>query len=146
MKKLLLIGIILLTGCVSNADFEKECTKITDSNYLKEKVVMDIFYDNNDITKNVIYTRNFKIKDDGIDVLNNIKEASLSFNERYEGKGVDIIISKDDESQYEVIYSFDARDVDNSVLKDFSVKKNSIKLFNDLKKKGLDCEVKDGNN
>ncbi|MBR3898343.1 MAG: hypothetical protein IKJ43_03585 [Bacilli bacterium] len=145
--KVLIIIVLLLTGCVSNADFEKECTYTKDSNHIKESVKMNILYDNKDVTKDVIYMRSFKALDDeGYKTIEDIKEASITYNRRYGDKGIKITVSKDTLDEYEMKYYIDARNIDSETLKDFNLNKNSIKLFNNLRKKSIECEVKDGNN
>lgn len=144
MKKLIVL-VLLLTGCVSNQDFEKECTYTKDSNHIKETILMDIFYDNSDVTKEVTYTRNFKaLDDDGKSTIEKIKEASNTYNRRY--KGIKITVSKDSIDEYEMKYYMDVRKIDDSILKEFNLKKNSIRLFNSLREKNIECEVKNGNN
>ena len=126
MRKIIIILILIfVTGCVSNEDFKKVCTYENKSNNLIDKTVMTIYYDGDDIVKDVSVVRNFKTDD--VTILDSIKKASLIYVNRYGNKNISIFVSKNLNDEYELKYEFDARKVNENILNDFNFVFN---LFN----------------
>ena len=67
MKKFLIcLFCLFLTGCVSNEDFEKTCTKVINSENIKDTYIINVTYDNKDTVKKAIVTRKYKsLNDEG---------------------------------------------------------------------------------
>lgn len=139
MRKIIIILILIfVTGCVSNEDFKKVCTYENKSNNLIDKTVMTIYYDGDDIVKDVSVVRNFKTDD--VTILDSIKKASLIYVNRYGNKNISIFVSKNLNDEYELKYEFDARKVNENILNDFNIRKNKVKMFQRFKKIGIECE------
>ncbi len=139
MRKLILILVLfLITGCASNEDFKKECFFENKSNNLSDRISMVIYYDSDDVVKNVSITRNFKTDD--VSTLGNIKKSSLEYINRYGKENITVSVSKDSSSEYELKYNFDARKVDEDVLEEFNLRKNSIRMFQRFKRVNIECE------
>ena len=144
MKKFL-IGMVALclTGCiVTNADFEKTCTVIKNTEDIKDTMSIDVTYDNEDTVKKAIVTRNYMaLNEDGIKALAAIKESGTIFNEKYAGnKNMRITVSKDEENKWELKYYLDVPKLSENILDEFMLKQNSVKFFNKMQKENIECE------
>ncbi len=144
MKKFL-IGMVALclTGCiVTNADFEKTCTVIKNTEDIKDTMSIDVTYDNEDTVKKAIVTRNYTaLNEDGIKALAAIKESGTIFNEKYAGnKNMRITVSKDEENKWELKYYLDVPKLSENILDEFMLKQNSVKFFNKMQKENIECE------
>ena len=142
MKKLLiLLCVFCLTGCVKNEDFSKTCTSLTKSSSIKDKTSIYVVYDADDRVKSAVVTKNYKaLNEDGIKLLDDIKEASSSYNKRYASSNIKITVSKDDKDVYEMKYYLNVLKLNENILNDFNIKKNSIKFFNKMRDKNIECE------
>ena len=143
MKKfLILLVIFCLTGCVSNADFEKTCTSIKKSESIKDVYSIDVSYNNEDIVKKAVITRNYKtLNEEGKAILEDIKNSAISFNEKYAGnEHIKITVSKDEGDEWELKYYLEVPEVSDDILDEFMIKKNSIKFFNKMKEENIECE------
>lgn len=142
MKKFLICVIALcLTGCVSNADFEKTCSKMVKSENISDNLSIHVTYNNKDEVKLATVTRNYKVlNDEGKKVLERIKESATHFNEKYAGnKNIKITVSKDEDDEWELKYYLTVLKLDDDILDEFSLKKNSIKFFNKMNKENIEC-------
>lgn len=137
-KYIIILFLIFVTGCVSNEDFKKVCTYENKSNNLTDKTVMTLYYDGDDVMKNVSVVRNFKTDD--VTNLQNIKKSALNYVNRYGEKNINIYVSKDYDNEYELKFEFDARSVSEEILKDFNIRKNSVKTFQRFKRVKIECE------
>lgn len=143
MKKfLILLVIFCLTGCVSNADFEKTCTSIKKSESIKDVYSIDVSYNNEDIVKKAVITRNYKtLNEEGKAILEDIKNSAISFNEKYAGnEHIKITVSKDEDNIWELKYYLDVPNLKSDILDEFMLKQNSIKFFNKMKDENIECK------
>ena len=144
MKKFLIcLFCLCLTGCiVSNEDFEKTCKMVKKSENIKDTYSIHIIYDNEDVVKEAIVTRNYKtIYEEGKDILEDIKKSAASFNEKYAfNEGIKITVSKDENDEWELKYYLDVQNLDDDILDEFMIRKNSIKFFNKMSDENIECE------
>ena len=144
MKKFLIcLFCLCLTGCiVSNEDFEKTCKMVKKSENIKDTYSIHIIYDNEDVVKEAIVTRNYKaIYEEGKDILEDIKKSATSFNEKYAfNEGIKITVSKDENDEWELKYYLDVQNLDDDILDEFMIRKNSIKFFNKMSDENIECE------
>ena len=144
MKKVL-IGLfcLCLTGCiVSNEDFEKTCKMVKKSENIKDTYSIHVVYDNEDIVKDVVVIRNYKaLNEKGKDILEDIKESAISFNEKYAfNDNMKITVSKDEDNEWEVKYYLDVPKLSDEVIEEFMIRRNSIRFFNKMKDENIECE------
>ena len=145
MRKIIfcLVIVLSLTGCVSNEDFSKTCKYETKTIHLSDFTSINVVYDNVDVVKEAIVIKNYKALDEEVkDILKSVKEANASYNKKYGGKSVKVYISKDSEYEYEIKYDLDVQKLDDDTLKEFKLRKNSIKFFNKMKDENIECEGK----
>ena len=144
MKKFLIcLFCLCLTGCiVSNEDFEKTCKMVKKSENIKDIYSIHIIYDNEDVVKEAIVTRNYKaIYEEGKDILEDIKKSATSFNEKYAfNEEIKITVSKDENDEWELKYYLDVQNLDDDILDEFMIRKNSIKFFNKMSDENIECE------
>lgn len=144
MKKFLILLVSLcLTGCiVSNEDFEKTCKTVKKSENIKDTYSIHVVYNNKDVVKEAIVTRNYKALDEeGKDTLEDIKKSATSFNEKYAfDDGMKITVSKDEDDEWELKYYLDVPNLDEDILDEFMLKKNSVKFFNKMRDENIECE------
>ena len=143
MKKTLsiLVLLALLTACNSTVEFQKNCTIKNTSPDIIDTENRQITYNNLDKVTKVEITRQYQAKNDqGITIINNIKEAMQSCNNNLlKSKNIKIEIIKDTEKEYKIIYYLDVQKLNNEELKKFNLNKNSIKLFKNLNKNKIKC-------
>ena len=144
MKKVL-IGLfcLCLTGCiVSNEDFEKTCKMVKKSENIKDTYSIHVVYDNEDIVKDAVVIRNYKaLNEKGKDILEEIKESAISFNEKYAfNDNMKITVSKDEDNEWEVKYYLDVPKLSDEVIEEFMIRRNSIRFFNKMKDENIECE------
>lgn len=142
MKKILIIFILCLTGCVKNEDFNKICTYKNNSESIKEEYSINVTYDNLDNVKEAIVMRTFtSLNDYGKDVLKNIKDSSVSFDTKYAlNDNIKITVSKNEDDVYQIKYYLKVSKLDENILDEFMIKKNSIKFFNKMRDENINCE------
>lgn len=144
MKKVLILLITLcLTGCiVSNDDFEKTCKTVKKTENLRDTYSIHVTYDNEDTVKEAVVTRTYKaLNEEGKTTLEEIKESATSFNEKYAGNdNIKITVAKDEEDEWQLKYYLDVPNLDNNVLNEFMLRKNSIRFFNKMRDKNIECE------
>ena len=144
MKKVLILLVTLcLTGCiVSNEDFEKTCKTVKKSENIKDTYSIHVVYDNEDIVKDAVVTRNYKaLNEKGKDILEDIKESAISFNEKYAfNDNMKITVSKDEDNEWEVKYYLDVPKLSDEVIEEFMIRKNSVRFFNKMKDENIECE------
>ena len=144
MRKILIcLFCLCLTGCiVSNDDFEKTCKTVKKSESLEDTTGIYVTYDNEDVVKEAIVTRNYKaLDDDGKQTLESVKESATSFNEKYAfDDGMKITVSKDEDDEWELKYYLDVPNLDDDILDEFMIRKNSIKFFNKMRDENIECE------
>lgn len=140
MKKLFLVLFVLcLTGC-GDKDFTKTCEIKTTSKDLVDVETMDVNFNNKDEVTNVVVTRNYK-SDDDTTTIDDIKESASIYNNALLKKdGIKISISKDEENEYEVKYYLDVQNMDDDSLELFGLQKNSVKFFNKMREKNIECK------
>ncbi len=140
MKKLFLVLFVLcLTGC-GDKDFTKTCEIKTTSKDLVDVETMDVNFNNKDEVTNVVVTRNYK-SDDDTTTIDDIKESASIYNNALLKKdGIKISISKDKENEYEVKYYLDVQNMDDDSLELFGLQKNSVKFFNKMREKNIECK------
>lgn len=139
MKKILIILVLCLTGCVKNEDFNKTCFYNINSENIKEEYSINVTYDNKDNVKEAIVTRTFTSLDN--DILKDIKESSTSFNTKYAlNDNIKITVSKDEDDVYQVKYYLNVSKLNDDTLDEFYLKKNSIKFFNKMRDENFNCE------
>ena len=143
MKKILIcLFCLFLTGCVSNEDFEKTCTKVTNSENIKDTYIINVTYDNKDTVKKAIVTRKYKsLNDEGKKVLENIKESATTYNEKYaDNDNIKITVSKDEDDEWQLKYYLTVPKLSDDILEEFMIRKNSIRFFNKMKDENMNCK------
>lgn len=144
MKKILIcLFCLCLTGCiVSNDDFEKTCKTVKKSENINDTYSIHVIYDNEDVVKEAIVTRNYKaLNEEGRDILESIKESATSFNEKYAfNDNMKITVSKDEDNEWEVKYYLTVSKLSDDILEEFMIRKNSIRFFNKMRDENIECE------
>ncbi len=141
MKKIILILILFLTGCVSNTDFNKVCTYETKTVHLNDKMIIDVTYNSDDLINEAVITKEYKALDkEGIDTIKNIKKSLESYNSKYSDMDIKYYVYKDSDDEFTVKYKLYVQKLDNEILKDFKLRKNSIKFFNKMREANIECE------
>ena len=142
MKKILLLFlIIMLSGCVKNEDFSKVCKYKNNNPHLSEETVINVFYDNSDRVNTATILKKYKALDDiGELTLNSIIKNIDLYNNKFGGTGVKYSIIKKDEYNFNYKYYLDVKSLNEKVLDEFKIKKNSVRFFNYMKKNNIECE------
>lgn len=143
MKKLIILLIIpLLTGCIKNEDFKQTCTYEKTSQNITDKTKMQITYNYEDEVLNAIVTKTYKSKnEDGLKTIKQIKKSSINYNKKYiSTSSIKITVPKETEDEYQLRYYIDVPNSEESILNEFNLKTNSIKLFEKLKKLNYKCK------
>ncbi len=143
MKKLIILLIIpLLTGCIKNEDFKQTCTYEKTSQNITDKTKMQITYNYEDEVLNAIVTKTYKSKnEDGLKTIKQIKKSSINYNKKYiNTSSIKITVPKETEDEYQLRYYIDVPNSEESILNEFNLKTNSIKLFEKLKKLNYKCK------
>ena len=144
MKKILILLIALcLTGCiVRNEDFESICEVNKDSENISDNMSIHVTYDNEDTVKEAVVTRTYKaLNDEGKTTLEEIKTSATSFNEKYAGnENIKITVAKDEEDEWQLKYYLDVPNLENDVLNEFMLRKNSVRFFNKMRDQNIECD------
>lgn len=144
MKKILILLIALcLTGCiVRNEDFESTCKTVNKSENLQDNMGIHVTYDNEDTVKEAVVTRTYKaLNDEGKTILEEIKGSATSFNEKYaDNENIKITVAKDEEDEWQLKYYLDVPNLDNDVLNEFKLRKNSVRFFNKMRDQNIECD------
>lgn len=144
MKKVLILLIALcLTGCiVRNEDFESTCEVNNDTENISDNMSVHVTYDNEDTVKKAVVTRTYKaLNDEGKATLEKIKTSATSFNEKYAGnENIKITVAKDEEDEWQLKYYLDVPNLDNDVLNEFMLRKNSVRFFNKMRDQNIECD------
>ncbi len=144
MKKVLILLIALcLTGCiVRNEDFESTCEVNNDTENISDNMSVHVTYDNEDIVKKAVVTRTYKaLNDEGKATLEEIKTSATSFNEKYAGnENIKITVAKDEEDEWQLKYYLDVPNLENDVLNEFMLRKNSVRFFNKMRDQNIECD------
>ena len=143
MKKIIILLIIpLLTGCIKNEDFKQTCTYEKTSQNITDKTKMQITYNYEDEVLNAIVTKTYKSKnEDGLKTIKQIKKSSINYNKKYiNTSSIKITVPKETEDEYQLRYYIDVPNSEESILNEFNLKTNSIKLFEKLKKLNYKCK------
>ncbi len=142
MKKLILIVLILsISGCVGNRDFTKVCTVKTNSKDITDKEILKVNFNNKDEITDVIITRTYTLKNDYPQTLESIKKSSIDYNNSLlTKKGIKISIVKDTKEEYVIKYYLNVPKMNEKDLEIFDLKKNSIKFFNKMRSKNVECK------
>ena len=132
---------MFLTGCVSNTDFNKVCTYETKTVHLNDKMIIDVTYNSDDLINEAVITKEYKALDkEGIDTIKNIKKSLESYNSKYSDMDIKYYVYKDSDDEFTVKYKLYVQKLDNEILKDFKLRKNSIKFFNKMREANIECE------
>ena len=143
MKKILILLVCLcLTGCiVRNDDFEKTCTRTLNSDNLIDKTDIHVSYDNEDNINEAIVIKRYEVLGEDLTLLEDIKKSATILNEKYAfNNNIRITVSIDEDDVWEVKYYLDVPKISDNILEEFSLKKNSIKFFNKMRKENIECE------
>ncbi len=144
MKKVLILLIAFsLTGCiVRNEDFESTCEVNKNSENISDNMSIHVTYDNEDNVKEAIVTHTYKaLNDEGKTTLEEIKTSATSFNEKYAGnENIKITVAKDEEDEWQLKYYLDVPNLDNDVLNEFMLRKNSVRFFNKMRDQNIECD------
>lgn len=144
MKKILILLIAFsLTGCiVRNEDFESTCEVNKNSENISDNMSIHVTYDNEDNVKEAVVTRTYKaLNDEGKTILEEIKTSATSFNEKYAGnENIKITVAKDEEDEWQLKYYLDVLNLDNDVLNEFMLRKNSVRFFNKMRDQNIECD------
>lgn len=139
MKKICLVLLLFLCSCSIDDSFSKKCSYEIKSSSFSERTNYTINYNGDDIVEEAIVTKNYK-SFDGNDITSDIKKVIEEYNNKYGGTGIKYSINKDLEDEYEIEYFIPVKSVDEIILKDFNLEKNSVKLFRSFKKENIECE------
>ena len=144
MKKVLILLIAFsLTGCiVRNEDFESTCEVNKNSENISDNMSIHVTYDNEDNVKEAIVTHTYKaLNDEGKTILEEIKISAISFNEKYAGnENIKITVAKDEEDEWQLKYYLDVPNLENDVLNEFMLRKNSVRFFNKMRDQNIECD------
>lgn len=144
MKKVLILLIAFsLTGCiVRNEDFESTCEVNKNSENISDNMSIHVTYDNEDNVKEAIVTHTYKaLNDEGKTTLEEIKTSATSFNEKYAGnENIKITVAKDEEDEWQLKYYLDVPNLENDVLNEFMLRKNSVRFFNKMRDQNIECD------
>ena len=145
MKKVLICFLftLCLTGCiVRNEDFESTCKTVNKSENLQDNMSIRVTYDNEDNVKEAVVIRTYKaLNDEGKTTLEEIKESAISFNEKYaDNENIKITVAKDEEDEWQLKYYLDVPNLDNDVLNEFMLRKNSVRFFNKMRDQNIECD------
>ena len=144
MKKVLILLIAFsLTGCiVRNEDFESTCEVNKNSENISDNMSIHVTYDNEDNVKEAVVTYTYKaLNDEGKTTLEEIKTSATSFNEKYAGnENIKITVSKDEEDEWQLKYYLDVPNLENDVLNEFMLRKNSVRFFNKMRDQNIECD------
>lgn len=144
MKKVLILLIAFsLTGCiVRNEDFESTCEVNKNSENISDNMSIHVTYDNEDNVKKAIVTHTYKaLNDEGKTILEEIKTSATSFNEKYAGnENIKITVAKDEEDEWQLKYYLDVPNLENDVLNEFMLRKNSVRFFNKMRDQNIECD------
>lgn len=138
MKKICLV-LLLLCSCSIDDSFSKNCSYEIKSSSFSERTNYTINYNGDDVVESALVKKNYK-SFDGNDITSDIKKVIEDYNNKYGGTGIKYSINKDLEDEYEIEYFIPVKSVDENILNDFKLKKNSVKLFRSLKKENIECE------
>lgn len=140
MKKLFLILFVLcLTGC-GNEEFSKTCEIKTTSKDMIDTETMNVSFNNKDEVTSVVVTRNYKSEDDSNSIEDIKESASIYNNALLKKDGIKISVSKDEDDEYEIKYYLDVPNMDESTFELFDLQKNSVKFFNKMRSKNIECK------
>ena len=139
MKKIYLIFLLLFCSCSINDSFSKTCENEIKSSSFSEKTTYTINYNGDDVVENALVIKNYKSFHEN-DIVNDIKDIIEEYNSKYGGSGIKYSINKDLENEFEIEYFIPVKSVDDSILNDFKLEKNSVKLFRSFKKENIECE------
>ena len=145
MKKALICFLftLCLTGCiVRNEDFESTCKVTKDTENISDNMSIHVTYDNEDNVKETIVTHTYKaLNDEGKTILEEIKTSATSFNEKYAGnENIKITVAKDEEDELQLKYYLDVPNLENDVLNEFMLRKNSVRFFNKMRDQNIECD------
>ena len=139
MKKIGLILLLLLCSCTVNNSLSKTCKEEIKNSSFKEKTTYKINYSGNDVIENVVIIKNYKSSDNN-DITKDIKKTIKDYINKYGGTGIKYTVNKELEDELEIEYFIPVKSVDETILKDFKLEKNSVKLFENFKKNNIECE------
>ena len=133
MKKLYFI--LLLLFC----SFSKTCNYEIKNSSFSEKTIYKINYNGDDIVENAVVIKNYK-SSSGNDITTDINNVIEEYNNKYGGTGIKYSINKNLDDEYEIEYFIPVKSIDENILNDFKLEKNSVKLFRSFKKENIECE------
>lgn len=139
MKKIYLIFLLLFCSCNINDSFNKTCIHEVKSSSFSEKTTYKINYNGDDVVENALVIKNYKSFDEN-DIVKDIKDIIEEYNNKYGGSGIKYSINKDLIDEFEIEYFIPVKSLDDSILNDFKLEKNSVKLFRSFKKENIECE------
>lgn len=141
MRKIFLVLVLfLLSGCLTNKDFDTICKQNIKTTHLDNDITYEIIYDADDVVKKAIVTRSYKALDnDGKNIVDDMKKNINDFNKKYSGSGIKYYTEKSDD-KFVIMYDVPVSSVSDDLLNEFKLNKNSIKLFNGFKKESIECE------
>ena len=139
MKKLYFILLLLFCSCTINDSFSKTCNYEIKNSSFSEKAIYKINYNGDDIVENAVVIKNYK-SSSGNDITTDIKNVIEEYNNKYGGTGIKYSINKNLDDEYEIEYFIPVKSIDENILNDFKLEKNSVKLFRSFKKENIECE------
>ena len=104
-----------------------------------EKTTYKINYNGDDVVENALVIKNYK-SFSGNDITTDIKDIIFDYNNKYGDTGIKYSINKDLEDEFEIEYFIPVKEVEEDILNDFKLEKNSVKLFRSFKKDNIECE------
>lgn len=144
MKKIIILTILIsaLTGCIKNENFSETCKTENLSANITDKTSTKVTYNNKDEILTAVITKTYKSKnDEGKETINSIKESSDTYNQKYaDNPNIKIEISADTEDEYQIKYHLEVQNLDDDILREFNLRKNSIRYFNLMKNEEIECK------
>ena len=144
MKKIIILTILIsaLTGCIKNENFSETCKSENLSANITDKTSTKVTYNNKDEILNATVTKTYKSKNDkGKETIKSIKESSDTYNQKYaDNPNIKIEISADTEDEYQIKYHLEVQNLDDDILREFNLRKNSIRYFNLMKNEEIECK------
>lgn len=140
---LLLITVLLLTGCTAKTEkFMKTCTIKHKANDITDIEKRDVIFNNKDELVKVNITRTYESKeDDGLVTIKSIKESAENYNnDLAKSKNIKVEILTNTNTKYQTKYHIDVQNLTSDELDEFDLNKNSVKYFNKLKSKDIECK------
>lgn len=135
MKFVIIILLLLITGCSFSGDLEKSCTKVVNSNGFNETITYKMYF-KEDINNKIVITYDYEDSNN-----ENIKAIKSSFESK-EKFLKNIVVNKliDNDNQYKIEYVMDMNKIDQIEKDEYFIKEKYSEQIKILKEKEWKCE------